>query len=78
MLVSCNSWLDLKPYGEVEQDKMFEDEQGFLQTLSGSYLLLTDQAAYGQELTIGFPEEIVHYWRKRSEFYEWMQVTLTS
>ncbi len=70
MLVSCNSWLDLKPYGEVEQDKMFEDEQGFLQTLSGSYLLLTDQAAYGQELTIGFPEEIVHYWRKRSEFYE--------
>ena len=70
MLTSCNSWLDLKPYGEVEQDKMFEDEQGFLQTLSGSYLLLTDPAAYGQELTIGFPEEIVHYWRKRSEFYE--------
>ncbi len=69
-LASCNSWLDVKPYGEVEQDKMFEDEQGFLQTLSGSYLLLTNSAAYGQELTIGFPEEIVHYWQKRSEFYE--------
>lgn len=47
---------------------MFEDEQGFLQTLSGSYLLLTNSAAYGQELTIGFPEEIVHYWQKEANF----------
>ncbi len=70
MLTSCNSWLDLKPYGEVEQDKMFEEEQGFLQTLSGSYLLLTDPSAYGRELTVGFPDEIVRYWKKRSEFYE--------
>lgn len=70
MLVACNSWLDLKPYGEVEEDKMFEEEQGFLQTLSGSYLLLTDPSVYGQELTVGFPDEIVRYWKKRSEFYE--------
>jgi len=69
LFASCDSWLDLKPYGEVEQDKMFEEEQGFIQTLSGSYLLLTDPAAYGRELTIGFPDEIVHYWKKRSEFY---------
>lgn len=69
LLASCNSWLDLRPYGEVEQDKMFEDEQGFIQTLTGSYLLLTKSAAYGRELTAGFPDEIVHYWRKRSEFY---------
>lgn len=69
MLFSCNSWLDLKPYGEVEADKMFEDERGFLQTLTGSYLLLTDPSAYGRELTIGFPDEIIHYLKKRSEFY---------
>lgn len=70
LLISCNSWLDLKPYGEVEQDKMFEEEQGFIQTLTGSYLLLTDPSAYGRELTVGFPDEIVRYWKKRSEFYE--------
>ena len=69
MLVGCDSWLDVKPYGEVEEDKMFEAEEGFLQTLSGSYLLLTDPEAYGRELTVGFPEEIVRYWNKRSEFY---------
>lgn len=70
LLASCNKWLDLKPYGEVEADKMFETEQGFLQTLAGSYLLLADPAAYGYELTVGFPDEIVHYWKKQSEFYE--------
>lgn len=69
MLVSCNDWLDVKPYGEVEADKIFEDEQGFLQTLSGSYLLMTSGSAYGRELMIGFPEEIVRYWKKRSEFH---------
>ena len=68
-LLACNSWLDLKPYGEVEADKMFEDEQGFIQTLTGSYLLLTAPTAYGYELTAGFPDEIVHYWKKKSEFY---------
>lgn len=70
LFASCNNWLDLKPYGEVEQDKMFEDEEGFIQTLSGSYLLLTDPSAYGKELMIGFPDEIVHYWKKQSEFYK--------
>lgn len=70
LFASCNDWLDLKPYGEVEADKMFETEQGYLQTLAGSYLLLTDPSAYGYELTAGFPDEIVHYWKKQSEFYE--------
>lgn len=69
LLTSCNDWLDVKPYGEVEADKMFEEEEGFLQTLSGSYLLMTSGSAYGRELMVGFPEEIVHYWKKRSEFH---------
>lgn len=69
VMASCSDWLDLKPYGEVEADKMFENEEGFIQALNGSYLLLTDPAAYGSELTVGFPDEIVHYWLKRSEFY---------
>ena len=69
LLTSCNHWLDLEPYGTVEADKMFEDEAGFIQTLTGSYLLVTDPAAYGYELTAGFPDEIVHYYNERSEFY---------
>lgn len=69
LLSSCSNWLDLKPYGKVEADKMFETEQGFIQTLTGTYLLLTDPSAYGYELTGGFPDEIVHYWKEQSEFY---------
>lgn len=69
LFASCNSWLDLKPYGEVEADKMFEDEKGFIQTLTGTYLQLTSTSAYGYELTAGFVEQIVHNWKKQNEFY---------
>ncbi len=68
-LTACGDWLDVTPYGQVEPDKMFEEEKGFMQMLTGSYTLLNSDAAYGRELTIGFPEEIVHYWQKTSEFH---------
>lgn len=69
LLTACNDWLDVQPYGQVEENKMYENEEGFLQTLAGSYLLLAEPSAYGRELTVGFPEEIVRYYKKRSEFY---------
>ncbi|MDR0766582.1 MAG: RagB/SusD family nutrient uptake outer membrane protein, partial [Odoribacteraceae bacterium] len=68
-LASCNDWLDVVPLGEVDEDKMFEDERGFHETLAGSYSLLTSPATYGMELTAGFPDEIVRYWDERSEFF---------
>ena len=48
---------------------MFDDARGFHQTLAGSYSLLTSSSAYGRELTVGFPDEIVRYWNQQSEFY---------
>ena len=48
---------------------MFDEEAGFLQVLTGTYTLLNASAAYGEELTIGFVDEIVHYWNERSKFY---------
>jgi hypothetical protein len=68
-LVSCNDWLDITPLGQVDEEKMFEDERGFHETLAGTYSLLTSPAAYGLELTAGFPDEITRYWNERSAFY---------
>lgn len=67
---ACNDWLDVKPLGQVEEEKMFEDEKGFLQTLTGSYTLLNASSAYGEELTAGMLDEIVHYWNGISKFYD--------
>lgn len=69
LLTACSNWLDVQPKEQIEADKMFEDERGYLQSLAGSYLLLSDPGIYGLELTTGFPDEIVRYWRERSEFY---------
>ena len=68
-LSACNNWLDVKPQGQVEEENMFDEEAGFLQVLTGTYTLLNASAAYGEELTIGFVDEIVHYWNERSKFY---------
>ena len=70
LFTACNDWLDVKPLGQVEEEKMFEDEKGFLQTLTGTYTLLNAESAYGEELTLGMVDEIGHYWNERSKFYE--------
>lgn len=69
-LGACNKWLDVEPLGQVDAEKMFEDEKGCLQTLTGTYMLLTSQEAYGEELTLGYVDEIVRYWNKISKAYE--------
>ncbi|MDR1273956.1 MAG: RagB/SusD family nutrient uptake outer membrane protein [Odoribacteraceae bacterium] len=69
-LASCNGWLDVTPLGQVGEDKMFADERGFQESLAGSYSQLASTAAYGLELTAGFPDEIARYWNKRSEFHD--------
>ena len=67
---ACNEWLDVEPLGQVDAEKMFEDEKGCLQTLTGAYMLLASTEAYGEELTVGFVDEIVRYWNKASKAYD--------
>lgn len=69
LLSACNDWLNVKPQGQIEGDKMFEDERGFLQTLTGTYTILNSTSAYGQELTVGLLDEVVRYWNEISEAY---------
>ena len=69
-LAGCSDWLNVQPLGQTEEEQMFKEESGFLRTLTGTYKLLGDKNAYGQQLTIGFPEYVAHNWLPSGPFYE--------
>ena len=54
---SC-SFLDIDTPGIVNKDKMFENEQGFIDAMNGVYASMTQQALYGEQLSFGFIDEI--------------------
>jgi hypothetical protein len=50
---SCKKFLDVKPASQIEQDQLFENEQGFKEALNGVYTLCAGQSLYGGNLTFG-------------------------
>lgn len=56
-LASC-SFLNIDAPGIVDREKMFSDEQGFRDALTGVYASLTSPALYGKELSFGFVDEV--------------------
>lgn len=57
MVASC-SFLDTGAPGIVDRERMFADEQGFEDALTGVYSSLASPALYGKELSFGFVDEI--------------------
>lgn len=56
MLMSCNSWLDVKPDNKVLEEDLFSTRDGFDMALNGIYLGLAKESLYGKELSCGFLE----------------------
>ncbi len=56
-LVSCG-FLDIDTPGIVNKDKMFENEQGFIDAMNGVYASLAESDLYGCRLSFGFIDEI--------------------
>lgn len=54
---SCE-FLDIDTPGIVNRDKMFENEQGFIDAMNGVYASLAEPDLYGQQLSFGFIDEI--------------------
>ena len=73
MLGSC-SYLDIDTPGIVNKDKMFENEQGFIDAMNGVYASLADGALYGEALSFGFVDEIAQLYYND---YEANETTLT-
>jgi len=53
-LGSCQDWLDVQPVSEVSADALFETEEGYKDALNGIYLMMSEDAVYGTNLTAGF------------------------
>jgi hypothetical protein len=72
LLASCKKFLDVKPKTQIDADVAFEDEQGFMDALTGVYLDLNTDALYGKELSFGLTEVLSkQHTRFTSTFHEY-------
>lgn len=62
LLAGCNKWLDVKPEGQSTKDQMFQSQKGFRDALTGAYLDLKSNDAYGHSLTWGTIEYMARNW----------------
>jgi hypothetical protein len=56
--VGCKKWLDVSPNTQVRERDLFGTEDGFKDAMTGTYQLLSDKKAYGQNLTMGFTDAL--------------------
>ena len=56
-ITACN-FVDIDTPGVINHKKMFQNEQGFNEVLTGVYALIASNKLYGKELSYGFIDEI--------------------
>lgn len=52
MMVSCDSWLEVKPYDKISEGELQKSEEGYQKMLNGIYIELNSDALYGQSLSV--------------------------
>lgn len=52
MMVSCDSWLEVKPYDKISEGELQKSEEGYQKMLNGIYIDLNSNALYGQSLSV--------------------------
>ena len=52
MMVSCDSWLEVKPYDKISEGELQKSEEGYQKMLNGIYIDLNSDALYGQLLSV--------------------------
>lgn len=52
MMVSCDSWLEVKPYDKISEGEFQKSEEGYQKMLNGIYIDLNSDALYGQSLSV--------------------------
>ncbi|MGV3764609.1 MAG: RagB/SusD family nutrient uptake outer membrane protein [Chitinophagaceae bacterium] len=74
---SCKKFLDVKPKTQIDGEVAFNDEQGFMDALTGVYLKMNDNELYGKELSFGLTEVLAkQHTRFNSTFHEYYQASL--
>jgi len=74
---SCSKFLDVKPKTQIDADVAFNDEQGFMDALTGVYLKMNDNGLYGKELSFGLTDVLgKEHTRFISTFHEYYEASL--
>lgn len=61
-LTACNDWLDVRSETEAKEENLYEKKNGFKEALTGIYMTLSDQTAYGRNLTMTSTEALANIW----------------
>lgn len=67
---ACNKFLDVVPKTQVPLDQQLDTEQGFKDALTGVYINLKHELAYGKELSFATIENLVSSWDVTSNTLE--------
>ncbi len=49
---ACNDWFDIRPKGDIDEERLFSDEDAFLNALAGVYTQLRENTLYGEQLSV--------------------------
>lgn len=62
LFTGCKKWLDVKPEGQTTKDEMFQTQKGFRDALTGAYIDLKSDDAYGRSMTWSTIEYLARNW----------------
>ena len=60
-LGSCNSFLDIKPEGELIQDEQFKDVQGYRDAMYGIYASMAQGELFGMMMNWGLVDVLAQH-----------------
>ena len=58
---SCDSFLDVRPTGEIVNNELFETAEGFEEAIYGVYSYLAGEALFGKNMTYGLVDVVGQY-----------------
>ncbi len=59
---ACDDWLDVKSETEDKEEDIYDSKSGFCNVLTGIYMTMADNDAYGKRLTMADIEELACLW----------------
>lgn len=60
--MACNDWLDVRPSTEQKEGEQFTSVNGFFDALTGCYMTMADEDAYGERLSMSNIESLANLW----------------
>lgn len=71
---SCSDWLDVMPGTSIPEKKLYAEEFGFKDVLTGFYLKMGENALYGKELTWHYLDMLGGRYDCARDMYNWKNI----